>query len=163
MKLAIRCAIRCVGYPLSGLPFLVENRGGGLSIVLSVVLLGGLLGSPGDFSGPRARNVRSGPPSGPALGAVLEASWAILEASRALLGPSGAVSGRSWKPLGPCWGDLGGMLGRLGAPVGRKGENAKIFQTQSEQTVVFACRGPLGRPLESILDLGGSRGHLGLS
>ena len=132
MKLAIRCAIRCVGYPLSGLPFLVENRGGGLSIVLSVVLLGGLLGSPGDFSGPRARNVRSGPPSGPALGAVLEASWAVLEASWAVLGPFWAVWGPSWGPLGPSWrplglswgplgpfrGALGGLLGRVGGILG---------------------------------------------
>ena len=41
--------------------------------------LGSLLGLPGGLSGPRARNVRSGPSSGP--GAVLEASWAALEAS----------------------------------------------------------------------------------
>ena len=62
----------------------------------------GPLGASLDFSGPRARNVRSGPPSGPALGAVLGASWAILEASGAVLGPSGAVLGPSWRPVGLC-------------------------------------------------------------
>ena len=86
------------------------------------------MGPPGDLSGPRARNVRPGPPSGLALGAVLGASWAILEASGAVLGPSVAVLGPSWMPIGPCWGELGGLLGCLGAPVSRKGENVKIIE-----------------------------------
>ena len=67
--------------------------------------LRGLLGSPGDFSGPRARNVCSGPPSMPALGAVFGASWVILEASGAVLEPSGAVLVHSWRPVGPRWGE----------------------------------------------------------
>eukprot|EP00959_Pyramimonas_sp_CCMP1952_P414921 8693645-Pyramimonas_sp.AAC.1 len=41
-------------------------------------LLGCLLGPPGGFLGPRTRNFSSGPPPGPPLGAVLEASWAVL-------------------------------------------------------------------------------------
>ena len=111
--------------------------------------LGGLLGSPGDISGPRARNVRSGPPSGPALGAVLGASWAILEVSGALLGPSGAVSGRSWRPRRPCWGDLGGFLGRLGALVSRRGENAKIIKKPKENHRFLLVGGLLGGLLEA--------------
>ena len=90
------------------------------------------MGPPGDLSGPRARNVRPGPPSGLALGAVLGASWAILEASGAVLGPSVAVLGPSWRPIGPCWGELGGLLDRLGAAVSRKGENVKITEKRIE-------------------------------
>eukprot|EP00959_Pyramimonas_sp_CCMP1952_P006618 138280-Pyramimonas_sp.AAC.1 len=72
-------------------------------------LLGGLLGPPGSFLGPRARNVRSGPPPGPPSEAVLGASWAVL--------------GPSWGRLGSLWGPslldflLGrGLKGALPAP-----------------------------------------------
>ena len=63
----------------------------------------GLLGPPGSLSGLRARNVRSGPPSGHTLGAILGASWAVLEASWAVLGPSWAGLGQYWRPLEPSW------------------------------------------------------------
>ena len=57
--------------------------------------LGVFLALPGGLSGPRARNVRSSPPSGPPLGAVLGASWAVLGL--------------------PEWGSFGGFLCRLGS------------------------------------------------
>ena len=59
----------------------------------------------------RARNVRSGSPSRPALGAILGNSWAVLEASWAVLGRSWAVLGPPWGPLGPIWDDRGATAG----------------------------------------------------
>ena len=119
------------------------------------------MGPPGDLSGPRARNVRPGLPSGLALGAVLGASWAILEAAGAVLGPSVAVFGPSWKPIGPCWEELGGVLGRLGAPVSRKGENVKIIEILMGNHQLLPPGGALGRSLEGLLGrLKGSSGGL---
>ena len=89
----------------------------------------GPLGASWERIRPRARNVRSDPPSGLPLGAVLEASWAVLEASWAVLEPSWAVLGLSWGPLGPSWGDIGGLLGRLGRSQARQGGYAKLIQT----------------------------------
>ena len=66
--------------------------------------LRGLLGPPGGFLGPRARNYVSCSPPGPPVGARLGPSWRPL--------------GPSWSPLGPSWGPLGGLLGPLGAVLG---------------------------------------------
>ena len=63
-----------------------------------LVRLGGLLGPPAGFWRPKARNFRSGFPSGPPLGA--------------LLGRLGGLLGR-----------LGGLLGRLEALFGPLGQS----------------------------------------
>ena len=73
------------------------------------------LGASWGLSGPRARNVRSGPSSGPSLGAVLGTSWAVLEASWAVLGHLEAIFGR----LGCTLGRLGDILRPSGALLGR--------------------------------------------
>ena len=78
--------------------------------------------------GPKARNFRSGSPSGPHLGAVLGPSWAVLGVSWAFLGRSWAVFERSWGPLGPSWGDLGGFLDRLGRCESRRGGYVKSIR-----------------------------------
>ena len=111
--------------------------------------LGASWGPFGGILGPRARNVRSGPPSGHPLGAVLGASWAVLEASWAVLGPSWAVRGPSWGPLGPSRGDLGGLLGRLGASGSVRGKNAKILQKRMENQRFLPLGALVGKLLEA--------------
>eukprot|EP00959_Pyramimonas_sp_CCMP1952_P344408 7213480-Pyramimonas_sp.AAC.1 len=90
--------------------------------------LGGLLVPPQVFSGPSARNVHSGFPSGPPLRVVLGPSWVVLEAAVAVLGPSWAVLEPSWGPLGLSWVDLKGILGRCGRRESPWGECAKIIR-----------------------------------
>ena len=81
---------------------------------------GGLLGPLGGSLGPGARNVRSGPPSGPSLKAVLGTSWAVLEASWAILGASWAVSAPSLgPPRAASWAVSAPTGAAVGAPYGR--------------------------------------------
>ncbi len=69
--------------------------------------LGASSGPLGGLLGLRARNVRSGPPSGHSLGTVLGAFCA-----------SGRRLGPSWCTFGPFGDPLGGLLGRPGATLG---------------------------------------------
>ena len=71
-----RCLLRAVLGPLGSL---AGASWGPLRGLLGP--LGDLWGPPGGFLGPRARKIRSDPPSGPLLGAVLGLSWAVFEAS----------------------------------------------------------------------------------
>ena len=91
-----RCLLRAVLGPLGSL---AGASWGPLRGLLGP--LGDLWGPPGGFLGPRARKIRSDPPSGPLLTTVLGPSGAVLDASWAVLGPSWAVLGPSWRPLGP--------------------------------------------------------------
>ena len=133
---------------------------------------------------------------GPLLGHLggLDRLRALLGASG---GPPGALwcaswgsLGPSWGPLGPSWCSLGALLGSLGAPLGstwavlgriwvprgpswavgrpKRREPGKLLKNQWKNTF-WATSGPLGSPLEGLLDRLGALvdrleailGHLG--
>ena len=109
--------------------------------------LRGLLGLPGGFVGPWARNVVSCSPPGAPLEAFLGPSWAVLEASWAVLEPSWALSGASRALLGRCWGPLGPSWG-VGKPKRWKRQN--LSKTYGK-AMNFASWGPLGSALGGLL------------